>query len=163
MSDWDFEIDTTEFDRVAQDVIDKVEEHEDNRCMSINEMSDIAKEIKAYREEKSQLEKSVKLINAEIEALSIILHRAIEQNGLKNLSIKGVGLVSPITTKNPTIVDQEVFENFLRMNDLSDMMKLTIHPQTLKAWLNNTDIPEVQTPEAIGLSVFEKKSVSIRA
>ena len=128
----------------------------------IADMINLGKTLAECKAQKKVLESQATELENTIESMSIILHRMIKSSGLENLNISGVGLVSPTIKKYPKIVDQDALKAFFKKHKLMDLMKLTIHPKTLKSWLESSELPELSNPSSIGLSVYEKKSVSIR-
>ncbi|MCX6223496.1 MAG: hypothetical protein NTV01_01860 [Bacteroidia bacterium] len=136
---------------------------------SIAEMTEIAHKLQALRKEKADHEEASKELTVEIDTYSQILNSAITRNGLKNLSVVGIGTISPTTSITPRVTDVDALKAFFTNQDLfnldgklMEMFKMTINAQTLKSWYSSYEMPEGFSHEAIGLATYEKKSVSIR-
>ncbi|MBO8158848.1 hypothetical protein [Thermosyntropha sp.] len=124
----------------------------------------IAEKLAELRKSKKVLEETLKEINREISQVeSDLVSKMIEEEmssftrGNKQFVLQSKTYVSAKSGMMPVIC------TWMKENGLKDMVKETIHPQTLQAWVKEK-LEEESLPEELKqlLNIYEKNVVAIR-
>jgi len=127
-------------------------------------LSDLAVQLAALRETKTKLEDDLKSVNKKITQASDdmkILMRAQDLENFRN----PLGMYYIHTATRASIVDAELAFVFFRDQGLGDIIKETIHNQTLSSAVKElceAGKLDLSTVNNHGLSVFVDESVRIR-
>lgn len=120
----------------------------------------MVKKLHEVREKKTILEHGVELVNKESDELQTKIVDLMESLGITHIDVDGVGNCFLTKTIYPKVVNEEVLFKYLRSHGASDIIKYSVHPQTLKAYVK--EVMEVKNEVPLGLEIFPKTKVSIR-
>lgn len=130
-------------------------------------VAELAKELKAATAAKQKYEKLAEQQKSLAHLIAVTrLPKLMEDMEGDGINVPGVGYAELVIEIYPyvKVEDQERFYAWLRKNDMGDLIKETIHPQTLKAWAGDM----VDDPEQAGslpeyLTVGKVPTVKLRA
>lgn len=122
--------------------------------------NDIARRLRYLKDLKDNIEAGSKEVNKEIDEASQALAELMESMGLDGLKVADVGTVYIEAKNRPTIKDQDEFYAYLRSHNGEGMIKETVHPQTLAAWVKE----ELENARSLppSISNFIQKRAVIR-
>ena len=127
-------------------------------------LADLAAKLMTEKRAKEAAAEAEKAANKEIERLEGIM---LEQMGLQQIEKFAAHgqLFFPLVQQNPSVnkeLEAEFFE-WLREKNEDGIMKLTIHPQTLKSWYKEkSDNYAEELSEKKFLSVYERIRIGTR-
>lgn len=128
-------------------------------------MLSLADKLKELRDGKKAVEDFLKEVNSTIDTTeqALVQDMVAEEmssfvRGNRQFVLVPKPQISAKSGAMPEICD------WMKENDLGDMVKESVHPQTLKAWAKEVMEDEGILPEGIVdlLNVFEKSGVTIR-
>lgn len=104
-------------------------------------MSELKHQIDALADEKKDLQKQYDLIRF------TLLPDAMEDEGVENIRVKGIGTVYLTDDINVSLVDKEQAYDWLGEHGFGDIIKPYVFPQTVKAFVKEqlsegNDLPE---------------------
>ena len=140
--------DSTFFERVA--TVKKEIEQVDNA-----ELGRVAGHLKKRKE---VLEKEVKQLNIEIEAVQMILTERFENLGLQSLKLANGALLYLNDEPYSSVKDREALVKWLKENDMEEM--LTPQWQSLNAMVKERLLADLPIPN--GVEIFMKTTVNMR-
>lgn len=125
--------------------------------------------VASLKEEKTDLNKKLKNLNAELEEAERVLAEMMVERQISNFTMDEVGQFILMQKKYPRIIDKEAFFRWLKEKGDDSIIETTINPQTLKKYIrekgdewainNEEDIED----ELKGLvDVFVKNAISLR-
>ena len=127
-------------------------------------LADLAAELMGAKAAKKKAEEAQSAANKEIERIEQILIEQMAAQDIERFGAHGF-LFFPIVQQNPAVnkeLESEFFA-WLEEKGESGIAKLTIHPQTLKAWYReNADAYAEELSEKKYLSVFERIRIGTR-
>lgn len=131
--------------------------------VNVFELSD---QLRAYREQKKELEDCVKALNAEIDALDAKLVQAMIDQETQSFNRAGkLFYIKTVTRASAKAGEQERLYQWLKDNGYGDLVKETVNAQTLTGFAkellddNNDQLPEVL---ADMVNIYEKQTVAMR-
>ena len=129
------------------------------------ELFDISDKLVILRDRKKELEDELKEVNSDITEIEERLVAAMVAEEMQNFTRNGKQFIltsrTYVSAKSgmmPAICD------WMKGHELGDMVKESVHPQTLQAWVKE-QIEEVGAlPEELSelVNVYEKSGISIR-
>ena len=125
----------------------------------------IADDLVRYRDRKKEIEEALKEINALITETEEQLVSAMIEEEMQNFTRNGRQFV--LTTRTYANAKSGMMPalcTWMKENGLKDMVKESVHPQTLQAWVKE-QLEEVGAlPEELEplVNVYEKSGISIR-
>ena len=129
------------------------------------ELFDISDKLVILRDRKKELEDELKEVNSDITEIEERLVAAMVAEEMQNFTRNGKQFILTSRTyasaksgMMPAICD------WMKGHELGDMVKESVHPQTLQAWVKE-QIEEVGAlPEELSelVNVYEKSGISIR-
>jgi len=125
----------------------------------------IADDLVRYRNQKKEIEEALKEINELIAQTEEQLVAAMVEEEMQNFTRNGRQFV--LTTRTYANAKSGMMPalcTWMKENGLKDMVKESIHPQTLQAWVKE-QLEEVGAlPEELEplVNVYEKSGISIR-
>ena len=125
---------------------------------------------------KAQLEEQIKMINVELDKLGSKIFDQFADEGLEScrLSYSKGGVVifkderdriiTPDTSYKPSVPKEKTadFHKWLRDNERGDMIKESVHPTTLKAFVKNLREQNKPLPPKELLSVWEVPTAKVK-
>ena len=126
-------------------------------------MRELAEELAALRTQKDELAKQKKEVEEKLDALEAKIIEKLLQDGISTVILNGIGRITLSTQSFPRIKDQTKFYAYLRESGAGDIIKETVHSQTLRGYWNNLRATKGDTPDPkkIGLEVFSEATVSL--
>lgn len=129
-------------------------------------IADLARLYSALKERKSTLNAEISEINVQLDGVELDLHDALILAELDKVAIDGV-TYKPVVKQYASIPGdkQEAAFAALRAEGHGGLIKETIHPGTLNAWIREIfDSTMGALPEWIpeNINVFSKKEISAR-
>ena len=125
----------------------------------------IADDLVRYRDQKKEIEEALKEINTLITETEEQMVAAMVEEEMQNFTRNGKQFIlTNRTYANAKAGMMPKVCDWMKDNDLGDMVKESIHPQTLQAWVKE-QIEEVGAlPEDLSelVNVYEKSGISIR-
>jgi hypothetical protein len=100
-------------------------------------MKDLASRLSRCKLAKKELEAQVTELNKEIDAIDTELSELMQARGVDLFRISGVGTFFTQVVNYPSVSNTEEFVAWLDANGMGAMAKRTVHPQTLKGWVND--------------------------
>lgn len=131
----------------------------------MNDIFSLADRLAELRDRKKTLEDEVKEINTAIDKTEQTLVAAMVEEETQNFTRNGRQFILTIRTyanaksgMMPRICD------WMKQNDLGDMVKESVHPQTLQAWCKEQIEELGSLPKDLSdlVDVYEKSGISIR-
>ena len=125
----------------------------------------IADDLVRYRDQKKEIEDALKEINTLITETEEQLVAAMVEEEMQNFTRNGKQFIlTNRTYANAKAGMMPEICSWMKDNGLEDMVKESVHPQTLQAWVKE-QIEEVGAlPEELSelVNVYEKSGISIR-
>ena len=125
----------------------------------------IADDLVRYRDQKKEIEEALKEINELIAQTEEQLVNSMVEEEMQNFTRNGRQFIlTNRTYANAKAGMMPEICSWMKDNGLEDMVKESIHPQTLQAWVKE-QIEEVGAlPEDLSelVNVYEKSGISIR-
>lgn len=125
----------------------------------------IADDLVRYRDRKKEIEEALKEINALITETEEQLVSAMIEEEMQNFTRNGRQFIlTNRTYANAKAGMMPEICSWMKDNGLEDMVKESVHPQTLQAWVKE-QLEEVGAlPEELEplVNVYEKSGISIR-
>lgn len=129
---------------------------------SVNALKEIAQQLAKAREQKQLFEKAAREVQRDIEQLEVSLYNGLTNAGLEKQHYPGIGTFSASLKSIASVLpDDQRFFDYLRSKGDEGIIKYSVHYQTLQSYYKR-EIPEDVSLESIGLSVFEKPSITFR-
>ena len=125
----------------------------------------IADDLVRYRDQKKEIEEALKEINELIAQTEEQLVSAMVEEEMQNFTRNGRQFV--LTTRTYANAKSGMMPalcTWMKENGLKDMVKESIHPQTLQAWVKEQLEEAGALPEELEplVNVYEKSGISIR-
>jgi hypothetical protein len=116
--------------------------------------------LRLLSEKEDKLKEDLKKLHGEMEELNGKFLSLMELNNITSMKVNGVGTCYVAADIYPSVKDETALFAFLRKNEAASLIKETVHPATLKAYVkeqieNTNTIPD-------GVEVFPKNKVRIR-
>lgn len=125
----------------------------------------VADDLVRYRDQKKEIEEALKEINELIAQTEEQLVNSMIEEEMQNFTRNGRQFIlTSRTYANAKAGMMPKVCDWMKDNELGDMVKESIHPQTLQAWVKE-QIEEVGAlPEELSelVNVYEKSGISIR-
>ena len=128
-------------------------------------MFELADRLKELKDQKKEAERIVKEINAEIEQVNEELSQIMVAEEMQNFSRAGsLFYLSTKTFASPVKGQHEELYNWLKQNGYGDLVKETVHHQSLTAFIKEMLEEEEELPEDLQdkVNVHEKTIVGVR-
>jgi len=129
------------------------------------ELFDISDKLVILRDRKKELEDELKEVNSDITETEEQLVAAMVEEEMQNFTRNGRQFIlTNRTYANAKAGMMPEICSWMKDNGLADMVKESVHPQTLQAWVKE-QLEEVGAlPKELGemLNVYEKSGISIR-
>ena len=118
--------------------------------------------LKTLRDEKADLELKLKICNKKLAEINVRVVAGMELANVTKLTVEGIGTVYGANSLYPQVKDAEAMMQWLKDNHFEALVRETVHPQTLKAWVKDRmEGGEDMPPETV-LSVFVQRDARIR-
>jgi hypothetical protein len=125
----------------------------------------IADDLVRYRDRKKEIEEALKEINALITETEEQLVSAMIEEEMQNFTRNGRQFIlTNRTYANAKAGMMPAVCEWMKDNGLADMVKESVHPQTLQAWVKEQIEEAGALPEELEplVNVYEKSGISIR-
>ena len=122
-----------------------------------------AKELKAIKERIDRGEELLKELKAERDKLELsVLPGLMENAEIESVKLEGIGTLYTVTKPKVSVLvaDQPAFYSWLKENGHGDIIKETVHYQTLNSWAK--EILEQGNPVPEWCKVFHETRAVIR-
>ena len=123
----------------------------------------LLKEMKDYHESMSEI------LGSEISKLSMEAYKQMLETNMDQMRVSGSlfkdqtpRIITPNSKYKPTVIKQPEFFDYLRDSSFGDMIKPTVHPKTLEAWVTSQKENNLPLPAEDVLKVFTIETVSVR-
>lgn len=126
----------------------------------LSELKPLAKEFADLRQEKERLETELTVLSTRMAQISDTLCEKFEKCGLSSAKMEGLGIFYVSNTGRPKVEDEGQLFSDLRKRGLGDLIKETVHSQTLAAALK--EARSNGEPDFAGISVFEQQAIRMR-
>ncbi len=127
---------------------------------------ELVRQMKDIQAQKETADEHTKLLNKHFDFLRITkIPQVMEDEGIRNLSVEGVGRVSLTADMHVSVKDgqKESFYDWLRDNGRSDLIQPTVNSSTLKATVKDMVRSGEQIPdEMLNISPFTRASITKR-
>jgi len=127
-------------------------------------LMELIREMRRVQMAKDETETELKKLNKHFDFLRITkVPQMMEDEGIRNLNVEGVGRVSLTADMHVSIKDgqKESFYEWLRDNGRSDLIQPNVNPSTLKATVKNmVKEGEVVPEEMLNVSPFTRASIT---
>lgn len=128
----------------------------------MNELTSKIQTLLKMKESIKKLEDELKALKQEYEILEQKIFDEMFNSDIQSIDVSGYKVYRMIR-EYPRIIDNESFIKWLKENGYSDIIKETVHPQTLRAWFKEFSdkyefIDELKTM----LEIYQEKSLGIR-
>jgi hypothetical protein len=127
-------------------------------------LMELIREMRRVQTEKDDTEAHLKTLNKHFDFLRITkVPQMMEDQGIRNLNVEGVGRVSLTADMHVSIKEghRELFYEWLRDNGRGDLIQPNINPSTLKATVKNmVREGEVVPDELLNVSPFTRASIT---
>ena len=130
--------------------------------MIVNDLKDKVLLVKELRDKKKDLNDKLKEVEACLKQAREDLHDEMAMTGLDMLRVPEVGTVTAVMKDFPSVADPDKFFPFLEGLGHGDIVKKTVHAQTLKGWYNKEGKTLIKDPEEVGLRVYSEKDITFR-
>lgn len=115
----------------------------------------------ALRAKKDKLEDELKGVNAEYDLLRLeLIPTKMEQEGVERIVVAGVGRVSLTGDLYVKVSDQEQFHHWLHDRNLGDLIKETVAPSTLKAFVKGRIKDSKELPPMLDIKPFTRAAIT---
>ena len=125
----------------------------------------IADDLVRYRDRKKEIEEALKEINALITETEEQLVSAMVEEEMQNFTRNGRQFIlTNRTYANAKAGMMPAICDWMKGHELGDMVKESVHPQTLQAWVKEQIEEAGSLPEELSelVNVYEKSGISIR-
>jgi hypothetical protein len=125
----------------------------------------VADDLVRYRDRKKEIEEALKEINALITETEEQLVSAMIEEEMQNFTRNGRQFIlTNRTYANAKAGMMPAVCEWMKDNGLADMVKESVHPQTLQAWVKEQIEEAGALPEELSelVNVYEKSGISIR-
>lgn len=125
----------------------------------------VADDLVRYRNQKKEIEEALKEINALITETEEQLVNLMIEEEMQNFTRNGKQFIlTNRTYANAKAGMMPAVCEWMKDNGLADMVKESVHPQTLQAWVKETIDETGALPEELNelVNVYEKSGISIR-
>lgn len=125
----------------------------------------IADDLVRYRDQKKEIEEALKEINELIAQTEEQLVNLMIEEEMQNFTRNGKQFIlTNRTYANAKAGMMPAVCEWMKDNGLADMVKESVHPQTLQAWVKETIDETGALPEELNelVNVYEKSGISIR-
>ncbi len=127
-------------------------------------LMELIREMRRVQTEKDDTEAVLKGLNKHFDFLRITkIPQEMEDQGIRNLNVEGVGRVSLTADMHVSIKEgsKESFYEWLRDNGRGDLIQPNINPSTLKATVKNMVREGEELPEELlNVSPFTRASIT---
>lgn len=124
------------------------------------DLKPLCQQYKELREDVDLAEAEVTRLKGELGLLSDKMVEEFERAGLSSAKMEGLGVFYVSTTPRPSVVDEKLLFADLKRRKMGDLIKLTVHPQTLAATVR--ELRGNNQPDLAGISVFEQTAIRMR-
>jgi hypothetical protein len=125
----------------------------------------IADDLVRYRDQKKEIEEALKATNELIAQTEEQLVTAMVEEEMQNFTRNGRQFIlTNRTYANAKAGMMPAVCEWMKDNGLADMVKESVHPQTLQAWVKEQIEEAGALPEELSelVNVYEKSGISIR-
>ena len=125
----------------------------------------VADDLVRYRDQKKEIEEALKEINALITETEEQLVNLMIEEEMQNFTRNGKQFIlTNRTYANAKAGMMPAVCEWMKDNGLADMVKESVHPQTLQAWVKEQLEEAGALPEELEplVNVYEKSGISIR-
>ena len=125
----------------------------------------IADDLVRYRDQKKEIEEALKEINTLITETEEQMVAAMVEEEMQNFTRNGRQFIlTNRTYANAKAGMMPAICDWMKENDLADMVKESVHSQTLQAWVKEQIEEAGALPEELSelVNVYEKSGISIR-
>ena len=125
----------------------------------------VADDLVRYRNQKKEIEEALKEINELIAQTEEQLVAAMVEEEMQNFTRNGKQFIlTNRTYANAKAGMMPAVCEWMKDNGLADMVKESVHPQTLQAWVKEQIEEAGALPEDLSelVNVYEKSGISIR-
>jgi hypothetical protein len=125
----------------------------------------VADDLVRYRDRKKEIEEALKEINALITETEEQLVSAMIEEEMQNFTRNGRQFIlTNRTYANAKAGMMPAICEWMKDNGLADMVKESVHPQTLQAWVKEQIEEAGALPEELSelVNVYERSGISIR-
>ena len=125
----------------------------------------VADDLVRYRDQKKEIEEALKEINELIAQTEEQLVAAMVEEEMQNFTRNGKQFIlTNRTYANAKAGMMPAVCEWMKDNGLADMVKESVHPQTLQAWVKEQIEEAGALPEDLSelVNVYEKSGISIR-
>ena len=125
----------------------------------------IADDLVRYRDQKKEIEEALKEINTLITETEEQMVAAMVEEEMQNFTRNGKQFIlTNRTYANAKAGMMSAICDWMKENDLGDMVKESVHPQTLQAWVKEQIEEDGALPGELDelMNVYEKSGISIR-
>ena len=125
----------------------------------------IADDLVRYRDQKKEIEEALKEINTLITETEEQMVAAMVEEEMQNFTRNGKQFIlTNRTYANAKAGMMPAVCEWMKDNGLADMVKESVHPQTLQAWVKEQIEEAGALPEELEplVNVYEKSGISIR-
>ncbi len=129
------------------------------------ELFQLADRLKGLKEQKKQLEDTLKDINAAIEETNEKMVQIMTQQEIQNFNRAGqLFYLNTRTFASPAAGQQEALYSWLKENGYGDLVKETVYSQTLSAFIKELLEEDDELPEELQklVNVYEKTIVGVK-
>lgn len=129
------------------------------------ELFDISDKLVILRDRKKELEDELKEVNSDITETEEQLVAAMVEEEMQNFTRNGRQFVlTSRTYANAKAGMMPAICDWMKGHELGDMVKESVHPQTLQAWVKEKMEEAGALPEELSelVNVYEKSGISIR-
>jgi len=125
-----------------------------------NELTQYGNRYSCLKQQKDELESQLKTTQKQLQEIELKLLELMELQNMKNFELKNVGKFFLYSSSYPRVIDNDALFADLRQKGDDALIKETIHPGTLRAYVkeqleNQNTIPK-------GVEVFIKNTVRFK-
>lgn len=122
-----------------------------------------AREIINLKIKKKWLEQELKTLNKDLSNKSKILFHIMFNEDIQSLNIDGKTVFRTVKPY-PRIVNEQSFFKWAKDNGFGDLIKETIHPNTLRSWYTeySEQNDNAETTLTDMLEIFEEEGIGVR-
>jgi hypothetical protein len=129
--------------------------------MKVNKkLVSLIRKLDRIRDEKKALEGALEKITKEGEDWQTKIVELMTTLNLTSVDVAGLGNCFLSRSVYPKVINEELLFNYLRKNGAENLIKYSVHPQTLKAYVR--EVMETKNEVPSGLEIFPKTKVSIK-
>lgn len=127
---------------------------------ALSDLKPLCAEYASKKKDKDQLEAELTKLNTELSELSDELVTKFGRHGLTSAKMEGLGVFFVAHTARPKVVDEDMLFKDLRRRKLGEVIKETVHSQTLASLLKEER--DNGKPDFAGIEVFEQSQIRLR-